>query len=97
MERVNFDYSNTWLNLTQAERDRSVSGPRRTKPVVVAVQGTCWTAGIELMLNADIVVADTTARFAHLEVLRGISPAGGSSMRRSICPSRCRPPSPASR
>lgn len=58
-----------------------VSGPRRTKPVVVAVQGTCWTAGIELMLNADIVVADTTARFAHLEVLRGISPAGGSTVR----------------
>ncbi len=58
-----------------------VSGPRRTKPVVVAVQGTCWTVGIELMLNADIVVAANDARFAHLEVLRGIPPSGGSSVR----------------
>ncbi|MDU9394676.1 crotonase/enoyl-CoA hydratase family protein [Pseudomonas japonica] len=58
-----------------------VSGTRRRKPVVVAVNGTCWTAGIELMLNADIVVAERDARFAHLEVLRGIAPLGGSSVR----------------
>lgn len=58
-----------------------VSGTRRTKPVVVAVQGTCWTAGIELLLNADIAIAEHDARFAHLEVLRGIAPAGGSSVR----------------
>ncbi len=58
-----------------------VSGKRRTKPVVVAVKGTCWTAGIELMLNADIVVTESDARFAHLEVLRGIAPLGGSSVR----------------
>ena len=58
-----------------------VSKPRRRKPVVVAIEGTCWTAGIELMLNADIVIAAGNARFAHLEVLRGISPVGGSTMR----------------
>lgn len=58
-----------------------VSGPRRTKPVVVAVQGSCWTVGIELILNADIVVADSGARFAHLEVMRGIPPSGGSTAR----------------
>ncbi|MBV4458513.1 crotonase/enoyl-CoA hydratase family protein [Pseudomonas sp. COR58] len=58
-----------------------VSAPRRRKPMVVAVEGTCWTAGIELMLNADIAVAADNARFAHLEVLRGISPAGGSTVR----------------
>ncbi|WP_306463632.1 enoyl-CoA hydratase-related protein, partial [Escherichia coli] len=52
--------------------------PRRSKPLVVAVQGTCWTAGIELMLNADITVAARGTRFAHLEVLRGIPPLGGS-------------------
>lgn len=40
--------------------------PRRSKPLVVAVQGTCWTAGIELMLNADIAVAARGTRFAHL-------------------------------
>lgn len=58
-----------------------VSGPRRTKPVVIAVQGTCWTAGIELVLNADIAVAARNTRFAHLEVLRGIPPSGGSTVR----------------
>lgn len=50
-----------------------VSKPRRRKPVVVAIEGTCWTAGIELMLNADIAIAASNARFAHLEVLRGFS------------------------
>ncbi|MBH9305714.1 crotonase/enoyl-CoA hydratase family protein [Pseudomonas aeruginosa] len=55
--------------------------PRRSKPLVVAVQGTCWTAGIELMLNADIAVAARGTRFAHLEVLRGIPPLGGSTVR----------------
>lgn len=58
-----------------------VSGPRRKKPVVLAVQGTCWTAGIELILNADIAIAASNARFAHLEVLRGIPPSGGSTVR----------------
>ena len=58
-----------------------VAKPRRTKPVVVAVQGTCWTAGIELVLNADIAIAASNSRFAHLEVLRGIPPSGGSTVR----------------
>lgn len=58
-----------------------VSKPRRTKPVVIAVQGICWTAGIELILNADIAVVASNSRFAHLEVLRGIQPSGGSTVR----------------
>ncbi|MCO1772298.1 crotonase/enoyl-CoA hydratase family protein [Pseudomonas aeruginosa] len=58
-----------------------VSKPRRTKPVVLAVQGTCWTAGIELVLNADIAIAASNTRYAHLEVLRGIPPSGGSTVR----------------
>ena len=37
----------------------------RTKPVVVAVQGFCFTAGIELMLNADVVIADANTRRIH--------------------------------
>ena len=55
--------------------------PRRSKPVVVAVEGICWTAGIELLLNTDIAIAASNARFAHLEVLRGIPPSGGSTVR----------------
>ncbi|MBN0189548.1 enoyl-CoA hydratase, partial [Pseudomonas aeruginosa] len=34
-----------------------------------------------LMLNADIAVAARGTRFAHLEVLRGIPPLGGSTVR----------------
>jgi enoyl-CoA hydratase/carnithine racemase len=54
---------------------------RRTKPVVVAVQGVTYTLGIELMLAADIVVAAHDCRFAQLEVKRGIMATGGATMR----------------
>ncbi|MCX8555703.1 crotonase/enoyl-CoA hydratase family protein [Mycolicibacterium mucogenicum] len=52
-----------------------------TKPVVAAVQGRCLTLGIELLLAADIRVAAADARFAQIEVLRGIYPFGGASVR----------------
>lgn len=58
-----------------------IDKPRRTKPLVVAVRGICWTAGIELMLNADIAVAAADTRFGQLEVLRGIAPSGGATAR----------------
>ncbi|HYF58232.1 MAG TPA: crotonase/enoyl-CoA hydratase family protein [Burkholderiaceae bacterium] len=59
----------------------SLREPRRTKPVVCAVQGWCWTIGVELMLAADIVVSATDARFAQLEVLRGVMATGGGTLR----------------
>ena len=58
-----------------------VSGKLRTKPVVVAVQGTCFTAGIELMLNSDVVVISDNSNFAQMEVQRGIMPFGGATVR----------------
>ena len=51
------------------------------KPVVMAVQGTCLTLGIELALAADMVVAADTTRFAQLEVARGIVAFGGATIR----------------
>jgi enoyl-CoA hydratase/carnithine racemase len=54
---------------------------RRTKPVVVAVQGITYTLGIELMLAADIVVAADDCRFSQLEVARGIMATGGATLR----------------
>ena len=54
---------------------------RRTKPMVVAVQGITYTLGIELMLAADIVVAADDCRFSQLEVQRGIMPTGGATLR----------------
>jgi len=55
--------------------------PLRTKPVVCAVQGICFTLGIELMLAQDIVVAADDCRFAQIEVKRGVIPTGGATMR----------------
>lgn len=57
------------------------SGRLRKKPVIIAVHGYCYTAGIELMLNADISIAQDNTQFAQLEVLRGIIPFGGASSR----------------
>lgn len=57
------------------------AGRHRSKPVVVAVQGICYTAGVELMLNADVVIASENTVFGQLEVLRGIMPFGGATVR----------------
>jgi enoyl-CoA hydratase/carnithine racemase len=55
--------------------------PFRSKPVVFAVHGICYTLGIELMLAADVVVAAADCRFAQLEVRRGLMPTGGATIR----------------
>jgi len=57
-------------------------GKRRcSKPVVVAVSGITYTAGIELMLAAEIVVAADNSRFSQLEPKRGIMATGGATVR----------------
>ena len=58
-----------------------VDGESLSKPVVIAVQGTCLTLGIELMLASDIVVAAESTRFGQIEVARGILPFGGATIR----------------
>lgn len=51
------------------------SSRTRKKPVVVAVQGICYTAGIELMLNAGHRQgAQDNCQFAQMEAQRGILP-----------------------
>jgi enoyl-CoA hydratase len=52
-----------------------------SKPVVMAVQGRCLTVGIELALASDIRVAASDARFAQIEIKRGILPFGGATIR----------------
>jgi len=58
-----------------------VDGRSLTKPVVMAVQGTCLTLGIELMLASDITVAAKSTMFGQIEVARGILPFGGATIR----------------
>lgn len=55
--------------------------PRRTKPVVTAVQGWCLTIGVELLLASDLGIAARGARLAQMEVRRGIMPFGGGTQR----------------
>ncbi|HEV3231724.1 MAG TPA: crotonase/enoyl-CoA hydratase family protein [Candidatus Dormibacteraeota bacterium] len=51
------------------------------KPVVMAIQGRCLTLGIELALASDVRVAAADARFAQIEIKRGIMPFGGATIR----------------
>ncbi len=58
-----------------------MSSLRCRKPIVMAVQGYCYTWGFEMMLNTDIRVAATDTRFGMLEVRRGFFPSGGATLR----------------
>ena len=58
-----------------------IGGPRLTKPLISAVQGICLTIGIELMLASDIRIVASNARFAQIEIKRGLFPFGGATMR----------------
>lgn len=53
----------------------------RSKPVVIALQGICFTVAVELMLACDIAVASADCRFSQLEVQRGIMPSQGATVR----------------
>lgn len=55
--------------------------PRRTKPLVIAIRGVCFTIGLDLLLASDVAVAATDARICALEVRRGIFPSGGTTVR----------------
>jgi len=54
---------------------------RASKPVITAVQGFTLTVAIELMLASEIVVAADNAKFAQLEISRGLYPVGGATTR----------------
>ncbi|MCW5654515.1 enoyl-CoA hydratase/isomerase family protein [Hydrogenophaga sp.] len=63
-----------FVDTLQALAGALVEGPR---PVVVAVRGWAVGAGLELMLNGDLVVAARSARFALPEVRVGLLGTGG--------------------
>lgn len=52
-----------------------------SKPVVCAVHGITYTAGIEFMLACDISIAADDCRFSQLEPKRGIMATGGATFR----------------
>jgi len=58
-----------------------LTGEVLRKPVVMAVKGFCYTAGVELLLNSDVRIAADNTRFAQLEVQRGFHACGGATLR----------------
>jgi enoyl-CoA hydratase len=54
---------------------------RLSKPLVMAVQGICFTIGVELLLATDIRVAASDIRLGQIEIKRGIYPVGGGTVR----------------
>ncbi|HTL33108.1 MAG TPA: crotonase/enoyl-CoA hydratase family protein, partial [Kofleriaceae bacterium] len=73
--------SGAWHIVDDGIDPLGLTGARVTKPVICAVQGTCLTIGIELLLATDIRVAAANTRFAQIEVKRGIYPVGGATLR----------------
>lgn len=66
----------TDLQLVQAVSESIV---RLTKPVLFAVHGWTVGAGLEWMLNADIVIAASSSRFKLPEAALGVFVTGGLS------------------
>ena len=58
-----------------------VEGKILSKPLICAVQGLCYTSGLELLLNTEIRVATPDTRFAQLEVQRGIYACRGGTIK----------------
>jgi enoyl-CoA hydratase len=58
-----------------------LTGERHAKPLVIAVQGYCFTWGVELLLNTEIRVAARDTVFQLLEVQRGLFPCSGATLR----------------
>ena len=56
-------------------------GQRHSKPLIIAVQGYCFTWGVEFLLNTEIRIAARDTQFQMLEVQRGLYPCGGATLR----------------
>ncbi len=58
-----------------------IMGRECSKPLIAAVHGLCFTAGLELALAADICIAASDTVFGQMEVTRGVFPMAGAVFR----------------
>jgi 2-oxoglutaroyl-CoA hydrolase len=73
LEHEPYEFAHLGENLAAAERC--------PLPVIAAVDGFCYGAGMELALSCDIRVCTDRAEFALPEILRGQMPGSGGSQR----------------
>ena len=57
----------------------SISRRQSVKPIIAAVNGGAYGGGMEMVLNCDIVIAASDAKFALPEVKRGVVAAQGGT------------------
>ncbi|KAG9006458.1 hypothetical protein FRB90_009899 [Tulasnella sp. 427] len=55
----------------------SISRRRSKKPIIAAVNGYAVGGGFEMVLNCDLVVAASNAKFGYPEATRGVTVAAG--------------------
>jgi 2-oxoglutaroyl-CoA hydrolase len=61
---------------------RNLTAPARSpKPVIVAVDGFCLGAGLELSMSCDIRIATRRSEFGQPEIRLGMIPGSGGSQR----------------
>lgn len=74
------------------DKDTVAQMERCRKPIIGAINGLCITAGFEIALTCDILVASTTAKFIDTHAKFGIFPSWGLSQKlsRVIGPYRAR-------
>jgi enoyl-CoA hydratase len=65
----------------QIYRDCFTAFEKLPVPVIAAINGFCFGAGLELALGCDIRLADETAQFSIPEAQLGIIPDGGGTQR----------------
>lgn len=78
-------------DISEVAAPRSAAGPSlrelieafedSSKPVVAAIEGTCFGGGLELALGAHYRVAATTAKVALPDVKLGLVPGAGGTQR----------------